>query len=129
MSLITFRGQQVSIPQDACGLVWSDPALRFHQKYLYLCSEDERRSYGVGTTWGWVNIVILSIFIFGWTNVNPLTNYVIFLLLDQHLKTFEFLKYKEQQTCQKFHFIFLGEGKFSHQHVIAVLHINVIKSR
>ncbi len=25
-------------------------ALRFHQKYLYLCSEDERRSYGLGTT-------------------------------------------------------------------------------
>jgi len=32
----------------------SDPALRFHQKYLNLCSEDERRSYRVGTTWGWV---------------------------------------------------------------------------
>jgi len=29
----------------------SDPALRFHQKYLNLCSEDERGSYGVGTTW------------------------------------------------------------------------------
>ncbi len=27
-------------------------ALRFHQKYIYLCSEDERRSYGFGTTWG-----------------------------------------------------------------------------
>ncbi len=25
-------------------------ALRFHQKYLHLCSEDERRSYGFGTT-------------------------------------------------------------------------------
>ncbi len=24
-------------------------ALRFHQKYLHLCSEDERRSYGFGT--------------------------------------------------------------------------------
>ncbi len=29
-------------------------ALRFHQKYLNLCSEDERRSYGFVTTWGWV---------------------------------------------------------------------------
>ncbi len=29
-------------------------ALGFHQKYLNLCSEDERRSYGFGTTWGWV---------------------------------------------------------------------------
>jgi len=27
-----------------------DPALRFHQKYLNLCSEDDRESYGVGTT-------------------------------------------------------------------------------
>ncbi len=25
-------------------------ALRMHQKYLNLCSEDERRSYGFGTT-------------------------------------------------------------------------------
>ncbi len=25
-----------------------------HQKYLHLCSEDEGRSYGFGTTWGWV---------------------------------------------------------------------------
>jgi len=37
------------------GSLWrTDPALRFNQKYLYLCSEDERRSYGVGTAWGWV---------------------------------------------------------------------------
>jgi len=51
MSLIPFRGQQVSIPQEAYGLVCtSDPALRFHKKYLNLCSEDEQRSYGVGTT-------------------------------------------------------------------------------
>ncbi len=25
-------------------------ALKFHQKYLNLCSEDERRSYGFGMT-------------------------------------------------------------------------------
>jgi len=30
----------------------SDPALKFNQKYLHLCSNDERRSYGVGTAWG-----------------------------------------------------------------------------
>jgi len=55
MSLITFWGWQVSIPEEAYGLVWrSDPALRFHQKYLNLCSEDEWRSNRVGTTWGWV---------------------------------------------------------------------------
>jgi len=44
-----------SIPQEAYGLVCrSDPALRFHQKYLNSCSEDEWRSYGIGNTWGWV---------------------------------------------------------------------------
>ncbi len=35
------------------------------QKYLNLCSEDVRRSYGFGTTWGWA--INDSIFIFGWT--------------------------------------------------------------
>ncbi len=40
-------------------------ALRFDQKYLNLCSEDERRSYGFGTTWGWV--INDRIFIFRWT--------------------------------------------------------------
>ncbi len=29
-------------------------ARRFDQKYLHLCSEDERRSYGFGTTSGGV---------------------------------------------------------------------------
>jgi len=39
MSLITFRGQQISIPQEAYGLVCrSDPDLRFHQNYLNLSS-------------------------------------------------------------------------------------------
>ncbi len=28
-------------------------ALGFHQKYLNLCSEDERMSYVFATTWGW----------------------------------------------------------------------------
>ncbi len=40
-------------------------ALGFPQKYLNLCSEDEQRSYGFGTTWGWV--INDRIFIFGWT--------------------------------------------------------------
>ncbi len=40
-------------------------ALRFNLKELNFCSKDERRSYGFGTTWGWV--VIDRIFIFGWT--------------------------------------------------------------
>ncbi len=37
----------------------------FIKKCLFfetLCSEDEQRSYGFGTIWGW------EIFIFGWTN-------------------------------------------------------------
>ncbi len=42
-------------------------ALRFHQKYLNLCSEDEWRSYGFGTTWGWV--INDRIFIFGRTTL------------------------------------------------------------
>ncbi len=40
-------------------------ALRFHQKYHNVCSEDERRSYVFETTQGWViNHIIFS---FGWT--------------------------------------------------------------
>ncbi len=41
-------------------------ALRFHQKYLKLCSKDEQSSYRFGTTWGW--IINDIIFIFGWAN-------------------------------------------------------------
>jgi len=48
---IDFLGRQVSIPGCLCS---SDPPLKFIQKYLHLCSEDEWRSYGVGTAWGWV---------------------------------------------------------------------------
>ncbi len=40
-------------------------ALRIHQKYLHLCSEDDRRSYGLGTIWGWVINYIIYIF---WVN-------------------------------------------------------------
>ncbi len=42
--------------------------LGIHHQYLNLCSEDERRSYRFGTTWGWV--INDRIFIFGWT-INP----------------------------------------------------------
>ncbi len=38
---------------------------RISSKYLNLCSEDERRSCGFGTTWGWV--INDRIYIFGWT--------------------------------------------------------------
>ncbi len=40
-------------------------ALRFHQKYLNLCFEDEQRSYRFGTTWGWV---INDRILFFWVN-------------------------------------------------------------
>ncbi len=40
--------------------------LGFHQKDLNLCSEDERRSYRFGKTWGRV-IIVDIIFNFGWT--------------------------------------------------------------
>ncbi len=40
-------------------------ALRFHQNYLNLCSEDEQRSYRFGTTCG--RVINDRIFIFGWT--------------------------------------------------------------
>ncbi len=49
----------------ACCLWEGQRALGFHHKYLNLCSEDERRFYGFGLTWGWgIND---RIFIFGWT--------------------------------------------------------------
>ncbi len=41
-------------------------ALKFHQKYLNLCSEDEQRFYRFGMTWAWaINDIIV---IFGWTD-------------------------------------------------------------
>ncbi len=40
-------------------------AVGIHQKYLNLCSEDERRSYRFGTTWE--RVINDRIFIFGWT--------------------------------------------------------------
>ncbi len=40
-------------------------ALGIHQKYLNLCSKDEQRTYGFGTTWGWV--INDNFSIFGWT--------------------------------------------------------------
>ncbi len=46
-------------------------ALGFHQKYLK-CSEDERRSYGFGTTRGWV--INDRMFIFVWTIPLMITN-------------------------------------------------------
>ncbi len=49
-----------------CCLWEGQRALEFHQKYLHLCFEDKQKTYGFGTTWGWV--INDRIFIFGWTN-------------------------------------------------------------
>ncbi len=38
---------------------------KLYSKYLHLCSAEQRHSYRLGTTWGWVNDD--RIFIFGWT--------------------------------------------------------------
>ncbi len=46
-------------------LVYAGSEITLGQKYLNLCSEDERRSYRFGTTWGWV--INDRIIIFGWT--------------------------------------------------------------
>ncbi len=62
MSLLPFWALNVVVP-----LLYMEghKALGFHTKYLNLCSKDERRSYGFGTTWGWV--INGRIKIFGWT--------------------------------------------------------------
>ncbi len=50
MSLLRFWTWE----HNSCVAVYKrDRALRFHQKYLNVCSEGEQRSYRFGTTWGW----------------------------------------------------------------------------
>ncbi len=62
ISLLSFWALNVSVLLLS---IVDQKALRFHQKYLNLCSEDERRCYGFGTTWGWV--INDRISISGWT--------------------------------------------------------------
>ncbi len=62
MSLLPFWALNVSVPLRS---IQGQRALRLHQKYLYLCSDEWRWAYGFETTWGWVSID--RIFIFGWT--------------------------------------------------------------
>ncbi len=47
MSLLPFWALNISV---ALLSIQGQKALECHQKYLYLCSEDERRSYGLRTT-------------------------------------------------------------------------------
>ncbi len=51
MSLLPFWALNISV---ALLSMQGQKALRYNQKYLNLCSEDEWRSYRFGTTWGWV---------------------------------------------------------------------------
>jgi len=50
-SSLTFWAVKCHSLRSLCG---SYTALKCNQKYLHLCSEDEHRSYGVGTAWGWI---------------------------------------------------------------------------
>ncbi len=50
----------------SCVAVYADSEdFKFNQKYLHLCSKEERTSYGFWATWGWV--INDRILIFGWT--------------------------------------------------------------
>ncbi len=62
MSLLPFWDLNVSVLLLS---MQGQKALGFHQKHLNLCSKDEHKSYGFGTTWGWV--INDRIFIF-WVN-------------------------------------------------------------
>ncbi len=59
MTLLHFWALNVVVPLLS---IEGQKALWFHQKYLSLCSENERR---FGTTWGWV--INDRTFILGWT--------------------------------------------------------------
>ncbi len=63
--------------KDPCCLWEGQRALGIHKKYLNLCSEDERRSYGFGMTWRWV--VNDRINFFCWTI--PLSSSVFVVLM------------------------------------------------
>jgi len=52
MSLLPLWGLKMvdSLPMEGQKALW------FHQKDLHLCPEDEWKSYGFGTTWGWARL-------------------------------------------------------------------------
>ncbi len=71
-------------PGNIAVALLSTDGLRFHQKYLNLCFEDERRSYRFGTTWG--RVINDRIKMFGWTNAlkRPGSGFVFFNLYKHH---------------------------------------------
>ncbi len=87
MSLLPFWALNVSV---AFLSMEGQKALGFH---LNLCSEDERRSYGFGTSWAWV--INDRIFIFGWTVTlmyeESWTNSVQYFNSSYHSRFFFFL--------------------------------------
>ncbi len=87
--------------KDSCCLWEGQRALRFHQKYLNLCSEDERRSSGFGTTWGrTINDII---FIFGWT-IPLILHFLAFLIHTLYIvATVMFNNFGENLTCFQCH--------------------------
>ncbi len=96
-------------------------AFRFHQKYLNLCSEDERRSYGFGTTWGW--IINDRILIFGWTN--PLifiqhTNSTCLSMFELNWNSINLILRFLKSAEDVFFFMLNGQHYFT---VILVLHL------
>ncbi len=66
------RSQEKSTATSVRTCVAIYGALRFDQKCLNLCSKDEWRSNGFGTTWGWV--INNRIFIFEW--IKPLRSII-----------------------------------------------------
>ncbi len=89
MSLLPFWALNMSV---ALLSMHGQRALGFHQKYLYLCSEGERRFFSVfETTRGWV--INYRILIFGWTI--PLTT--TFYLTIQIIYLFVYLFFCNSQ--------------------------------
>ncbi len=91
MSLLPFWALKVSV---ALLSMQGQKALGFHQKYFCLCSDDERRSYGFGTTWGWVINDI--IFIVEWTI--PLRCHRIYRQLWQNFEKNPVISHSHNQT-------------------------------
>ncbi len=74
--LTTFLGLDVSVTLLS---MQGQKALGFHQIYLNSCSDDERMSYGFGTTWGWV--INDRIFILGELSLKGEIHFAVILCL------------------------------------------------
>ncbi len=77
MSLLSFKALNVSVTLLS---MEGQKALEFHQKYLHLCSEDERRSYCFRIAWGWE----INDNVDFWVNY-PLSVQIVFGAIASHL--------------------------------------------